>query len=65
MRALRREPTEHFKMTYINDDKDYSIPLEERETNHLETDEDSPIEENEPSNHNDNGKTMIKIPKQR
>src|SRR5699024_7675826 len=49
MRALRREPTEHFKMTYINDDKDYYIPLEERETNHLESDEDSPIEENEPS----------------
>lgn len=60
MRALRREPTEHFKMTYINDDKDYSIPLEERETNHLETDEDSPIEENEPSNHNDNGKNHDK-----
>ena len=60
MRALRREPTEHFKMTYINDDKDYSIPLEERETNHLETDEDAPIEEKEPSNHNDNDKNHVK-----
>ena len=31
MKALRREPIEHFEMTYIEDDKDYSIPLEKRE----------------------------------
>ncbi|WP_182469298.1 hypothetical protein [Staphylococcus devriesei] len=31
MRALRREHTKHFQMSYINDDKDYSIPLEQRE----------------------------------
>ena len=31
MRALRREHTKHFQMSYINDDKDYSIPLEKRE----------------------------------
>ena len=31
MRALRREHTKHFAMTYINDDKDYTISLEERE----------------------------------
>ncbi len=31
MRALHREPTEHFQMTYIEDDTDYSIPLEKRE----------------------------------
>ena len=28
MRALRREPTEHFQMSYIEDETDYSIPLE-------------------------------------
>ena len=28
MRALRREHTKHFQMSYVNDDKDYSIPLE-------------------------------------
>ena len=31
MRALRREHTKHFQMSYIDDDKDYSIPLEQRE----------------------------------
>lgn len=31
MKALRREPIEHFKMTYVEDDTDYSIPLERRE----------------------------------
>lgn len=31
MRALHREPTEHFQMSYIEDDTDYSIPLEKRE----------------------------------
>ena len=31
MRALRREHTKHFQMSYVNDDKDYSIPLEKRE----------------------------------
>ena len=30
MRALRREHTKHFQMSYVNDDKDYSIPLEKR-----------------------------------
>ena len=29
--ALRREHTKHFQMSYIDDDKDYSIPLEQRE----------------------------------
>ena len=32
MRALRREHTKHFQMSYIDDDKDYSIPLEQRES---------------------------------
>lgn len=31
MKALRREPAEHFKMTYIDDDTDFSKSLEERE----------------------------------
>src|SRR5699024_9435546 len=31
MKALRREPTKHFKMTYIDDDTDFSKSLEERE----------------------------------
>ena len=31
MRALRREHTKHFQMSYVKDDKDYSIPLEKRE----------------------------------
>ena len=31
MRALRREHTKHFQMSYVNDDKDYSILLEKRE----------------------------------
>lgn len=31
MRALRREPTKHFAMKYIDDDKDYTLSLEERE----------------------------------
>ncbi|MGV3128123.1 BCCT family transporter [Staphylococcus simulans] len=31
MRALRREHTKHFQMSYIDDDTDYSIPLEKRE----------------------------------
>ncbi|MGX0589174.1 glycine betaine transporter [Staphylococcus epidermidis] len=31
MRALKREPIHHFKMTSIDDEKDYSISLEERE----------------------------------
>ena len=31
MKALRREPSEHFKMTYIKDDTDFSKSLEERE----------------------------------
>jgi len=60
MRALRREPTKHFEMSHINDDKDYSIPLEEREngepnnkedkatTNETKNDKHSP-------NHNDTG----------
>lgn len=30
MRVLRREHTKHFQMSYISDDKDYSIPLEQR-----------------------------------
>ena len=33
MRALRREHTKHFQMSYIDDDKDYSIPLEQRDHN--------------------------------
>lgn len=64
MRALRREPTEHFKMTYIDDDKDYSIPLEERErknpthNNHHSVEQanvkdDKPNHKNE-SNHSKN-----------
>lgn len=31
MGALRREPTKHFQMSYIDDEKDFSIPLEKRE----------------------------------
>jgi len=31
MKALRREPSKHFKMTYIDDDTDFSKSLEERE----------------------------------
>ena len=31
MRALKREHIHHFKMTSIDDAKDYSISLEERE----------------------------------
>ncbi|MGV3042878.1 BCCT family transporter [Staphylococcus rostri] len=33
MRALRREPTEHFKMTHIEDEKDFTKTIEEREKN--------------------------------
>lgn len=33
MRALHREPTEHFQMTHIEDEKDFSKTIEEREKN--------------------------------
>ena len=33
MRALHREPTKHFQMTHIEDEKDFSKTIEEREKN--------------------------------
>ncbi len=34
MNALRREPTKYFKMTHIDDDKDFSRTIEDRERDH-------------------------------
>ena len=47
MRALKREHTKHFQMSYINDEKDYSIPLEERESDG----EASSSKDNDEDNH--------------
>lgn len=46
MRALRREHTKHFQMSYIDDDKDYSIPLEQREDHNKSNEKEQGKEQN-------------------
>lgn len=53
MRALRREPTKHFKMTHIDDDKDYSIPLEQREDDDTNDSKDDSANDKQSTTHDE------------
>jgi choline-glycine betaine transporter len=53
MRALRREPTKHFKMTHIDDDKDYSIPLEQREDDDTNDSKDDSVNDKQSTTHDE------------
>ena len=53
MRVLRREPTKHFKMTHIDDDKDYSIPLEQREDDDTNDSKDDSANDKQSTTHDE------------